>query len=379
MIYADYNATTPLGDDARLAMTAAFEVWGNPSSAHQVGRRANQLLGESREKVAKAAGVGRDQVVFTSGGSEANTLALMGSVFAQPRPFRLVTSDIEHSSVRDTAKWLQKEGVSVLSLSITRQGQLDLSQLKQILESAEPSLVSIMAANNETGVILPVPEIAALCKAFGVALHVDAVQTFGKLSPQFWNSADYVSISSHKIYGPKGVGALLLPTGKTLTPTHFGGAQEIKRRGGTENFLGIVGFAAACAALAPIESLSVVTALRDHFEERLLSEIEEVTIQGAESPRLPNTSNIRFCGISSEILLSAFDLDGLCVSAGSACSSGSISPSHVLLAMGLNPVEAKECLRFSWGKGTTPEQVDSAADIVIEHVKRIRARRKSSS
>lgn len=379
MIYADYNSTTPLCAPAREALVKALEVWGNPSSSHQVGRVANKWLHEAREKVAAAAGVSEHAVVFTSGGSEANTLAIMGSFFHNARPFRLVTTGVEHSSVRDTCKLLQSLGGSTLSIAVNREGELDIAAFADLVGRAEPNLVSVMAANNETGVIFPIPEIAEICRKADIALHVDAVQAFGKVPASFFAGADFVSVSSHKIYGPKGMGALLLPTGRQLVPTHYGGAQEIKRRGGTENLAGAIAFGAAAGLLSPEGDTGELESLRDRFEEKLLAEIPEVTIQGAKARRLPNTSNVRFIGITNEILLSAFDLDGLCVSAGSACSSGSISPSPVLLAMGLDPIEAKECVRFSWGRDTTADAVDRASELVVSHVKRIRSRRKTSS
>lgn len=378
-IYADYNSTTPMCTPAKEAMVKVLEVWGNPSSSHQIGRNANRWLQEAREKVARATGVSEHAVVFTSGGSEANTLAIMGSFFHNARPFRLITTGVEHSSVRDTCKLLQSLGGSTLSVAVNREGELDLAAFADLVERAEPNLVSIMVANNETGVIFPIPKIIDICRKVDVALHVDAVQAFGKVPTSFFLGADFISVSSHKIYGPKGIGALLLPTGKQLVSTHYGGAQEIKRRGGTENMLGAVAFGAAAALLSEPPQLSDLESLRDRFEETLLTELPEITIQGSKASRLPNTSNVRFIGIANEILLSAFDLDGLCVSAGSACSSGSISPSPVLLAMGLDPVEAKECVRFSWGRESTVDAVDMAAELVINHVKRIRSRRKATS
>lgn len=359
-------------------MQAAFGVWGNPSSSHQVGREAKEHLELARNKIAAAVGVRITDVVFTSGGSEANTLAIAGNFFNESLPFRIVTTGVEHSSVGDTIKWMQKQGTTTFTIPINRSGQLDLAQLAHLLDQASPQLVSIMAANNETGVIFPIPEISKLCKQWNVPLHVDAVQALGKIPAQFWNCADFISISSHKIYGPKGVGALLLPTQHSLVATHYGGSQEIKRRGGTENLLGIVGFGAATEEIYfLLEAAPKRKELRDLFESTLKSELDEIAIQGETAERIWNTSNIRFFGISNEILLSALDLDGLCVSAGSACSSGSISPSHVLLAMGLNPVEAKECVRFSWGTATTLADVEKSADIVINHVRRIRERRKT--
>lgn len=379
MIYADYNATTPLCTEAKDAVMLGLEEFGNPSSSHKMGQKAQKLLYQAREKVAFAAGVKPEALVFTSGGSEANSLALMGSYFGKTNPFRVVTTGVEHSSVRDTIKWMEGKGASILMLSVNSEGEINLDQVRKILEASEPEIVSIMAANNETGVLFPIPEIATICRELNIPLHVDAVQAFGKVPAETWKDVDFVSISAHKIYGPKGVGALLLPTGKQLVPTHYGGSQEVKRRGGTENLPGILGFGAAAERLTVAETATQIEALRDRFEERLLAQLDAISIQGSGTRRLSNTSNVRFAGISADVLLSALDLDGLYISAGSACSSGSISPSHVLLAMGLLPTEAKECVRFSWGRDSTAAQVDTAADLVVHHVRRIRVRHQSQA
>lgn len=374
MIYADYNATTPVGQAAQAAVQNALQTWGNPSSAHGVGRRANELLELARRQVAEALEVSPREVVFTSGGSEANSLALLGSYWQHGPDFRLLTSPVEHSSTRDTAKLVQKLGAEIAFCALSPNGELDLAAFQAQLESFKPHLVSLMTANNETGILFPVDQIAEICRQQSIPFHTDAVQALGKMPVGAWTDADFISVSSHKVYGPKGIGALIVRGTRQLVPTHYGGSQEIKRRGGTENILGIAGFGAACANLS--KPSSQLETLRNQFEDKLLSSLESLVIQGGTAKRGPNTSNIRFPGISAEILLSAFDLEGLCVSAGSACSSGSLSPSPVLLAMGLTPQEAKECVRFSWGYQTTEAEVDTAASIVINVVTRIRSRRK---
>ncbi len=371
--YADYNATTQPGVAATEAMARAMELWGNPSSAHQIGREATEMIEKARRDVAQAAGVETKEVVFTSGGAEANSLVLLGSLFLA-REFRLLTSTVEHSSVRGALDFIQGRGGQVKSLKVNGQGELNLSEFQNELDQYRPSLVSLMAANNETGVLFPIAEIAKACAQAQIPLHTDAVQAYGKTEASLWNEADFISLSGHKIYGPKGIGALIVRRGRQIISTHFGGTQELKRRGGTQNTIGIAGFGGACSELLQGDKLGS-SSLRDRFEERLLNELDAVSIQGKGAKRVPNTSNVRFTGVTAEVLMPALDLDGVCVSAGSACSSGSITPSHVLLEMGFTPQEAKECIRFSWGRPTTEGEVDTVADLVISHVKRIRARR----
>lgn len=377
MVYADFNATTPLGPLAKQAMLKAMEFWGNPSSAHTLGRKAAELISESRNAVAQAAGVLPDEVVFTSGGSEANTLALFGSYYKEKQNFRLVSSRMEHSSMRGSMKALAEIGAQILYVRVLPSGGVDLNHLEELLKEFQPHLVSLMAANNETGVILPTSRIAALCKQAGVKFHTDAVQAFGKLAPSHWNEADFISLSGHKIHGPKGIGALIVRKGNQLLPTHFGGAQEIKRRGGTENVIGIAGFGGAALELPTPEALLAIENLRNAMEQTLAFRLEPITIQGRSEMRVPNTSNLRFPTIPSQVILGALDLDGICVSAGSACSSGSISPSHVLLEMGMGVEDARECLRVSLGKTTTKADVDALTDAIIGHVERIRNRRQA--
>jgi cysteine desulfurase len=257
-------------------------------------------------------------------------------------------------------------------------GELDLTHFVERLESFHPTLVSLMAANNETGIVFPIADVLAHCAVREIPVHVDAVQAFGKLPLSSFQGADFLSLSSHKIYGPKGTGALVLRSGRKLIRTQAGGSQETKRRGGTENVSGIAGFGAACGELPPAAIVgSTLRGLRDRFEKRVLSAIEEVSVNGASVERLPNTTSLRVTGIPAEVLLGALDLDGVCISAGSACSSGSLSPSHVLLALGLSATAARECLRVSWGRDSTAGEVDTVADLVIDHVKRIRARKRN--
>lgn len=378
LIYADHNATTPVGPMAREAMIQALDHWGNPSSSHGIGRQARELLEKARQQVATSCAVQTKEVVFTSGGSEANAQCLLGLHFGR-EDFRLLSSETEHSSVRDCVGFLEKRGVGVSRVRILPSGAIDLDHLREMLAEHRPHLVSLMAANNETGVALPTLEVAALCREYGALFHCDCVQSFGKMPAEEWNIADLVSISSHKIYGPKGVGAMLIKGDQKLVPLPFGGTQEVKRRGGTQNMVGIIGFGAAAEELVKLHPGERLQQVRDRFERKILEQLEDVTVNGAGATRVANTSNLRFPGIVSEVLLSILDLSGVCVSAGSACSSGSISPSSVLMAMGLSKDEARECLRFSWGRDTTEEEVDRVASLVIDHVKRIRSRHSKGS
>jgi cysteine desulfurase len=373
MIFADNNSTTQPSETTLAWIREASETWGNPSSAHRLGRKALELLEKSRIQVAKLAGVEPQEVVFTSGGSEANSLALCGTFYSTPG-FRLLTSGVEHSSIRDCAHFLKNQKALINLLPVDSNGLPSLEELELKLRNFKPHLASLMTANNETGVVFPIPEIIQLCKAYGVPFHTDAVQALGKIPSDFWNQADLISLSAHKINGPKGCGALIIRGNLQLTATHFGGSQEVKRRGGTENLMGIAGFGGACFDKLRGETPSTEI-LRDRFENHLIQNLEGIHIQGYKSPRLSNTSNVRFEGVLSEILLGALDLDGIYVSAGSACSSGSISPSHVLLEMGLSHSEAKECLRFSWGRFSTEEEVDITSKAVVNHVLRIRQRK----
>lgn len=374
MIYADYNATSPLCDGAKTWMAQAFEFWGNPSSSHRPGRKALELINKSRESVSELLGVPANDIVFTSGGSEANTLALMGTALDIGKGFKLLTSLVEHSSIKDTLVPLRKMGAEIEYLQVNRQGQLSLQELEEKLQNFKPHLVSLMTANNETGVIFPIPAILELCLKYNSLLHTDAVQGLGKLDPSFYRNAHLVSVSAHKIYGPKGIGALIVKKGTPLVATHYGGSQEIKRRGGTENVIGILGFGGAAQELLADQGAQDLHLVRDHFENLLAQNLDGIEIQGKKEPRIPNTSNIRFQGIASEVLLGALDLERICISAGSACSSGSISPSHVLINMGFTESEAKECVRFSWGKTSSLGVVEEVAQKVVGHVNRIRAR-----
>jgi len=355
-IYLDHNATTPVRSAAVEAMTACLGGEpGNPSSLHRFGRAARELREAARERVAAAAGSEPAAVVFTSGGTEANNLALRG-VGAR----HVVSVATEHESVLDTLRDLERAGVGVTVLPVQSSGMVDVERLEASLRP-DTDLVSVMAANNETGVLQPLAEIGARCRERGVLFHTDAVQCFGKSPFSFRGSAfDLASISSHKIGGPKGVGALLVRDGVTLRPLATGGGQERALRPGTENLPGIVGFGKAAE-----EATSELEAVRGRWEglrKRLEGEIRAVfgdsCVNGAETERLSNTTNVTFPGIDGEAMLVALDLEGIAVSTGAACRAGAAEPSHVLLAMGRTRDEAAASIRFSLGPGTTASDIE---------------------
>jgi cysteine desulfurase len=359
-VYLDWNATAPLRPEARAAMAAAWDLLGNPSSVHAEGRHARRLVEDARSAVAAAIGALPRNVVFTSGGTEANALALApGLRAASGKPVaRLVVSAIEHTSVlaggRFTAEAISKVGV-------TKSGVVDLDHLRRLLASAAPALVSIMAANNETGAIQPVAGAAEIVHAAGSILHVDAIQAFGKI-PLYIKSlgADIVTLSAHKIGGPKGVGALVLADGLAgLEPLLRGGGQELGRRAGTENVAGIAGFGAAVkAAMGAPESDAVrLEALRNRLESGL-RQTPGLVVFSADAPRLPNTTLFTAPGLKAETAVIGFDLEGIAVSSGSACSSGKVQPSHVLEAMGFGPKLAQGAVRLSLGWSTSEADID---------------------
>ena len=360
-VYLDWNATTPLRPEAAAAMSQAMEDAGNPSSVHAEGRRARRLIEDARCSVAKALNTDSAFVVFTSGGTESNATALAPSLCRRGgEPVRrLLVSAVEHASVLAGGRFAA-EAIEVLP--VDRQGRLDLDALAKCLRGGPSALVSLMAANNETGAIQPVEQAAALVHGANGILHVDAIQMFGKIALDL-NAlqADLLSISAHKLGGPKGVGALIMRDDITL-PLLRGGGQERGRRAGTENVLGIAGFgAAAAAAAAEMDTVMPrVEALRDRLEAGL--QAVGAVVFAAQSPRLPNTSLVSAAGLRSETVLIALDLGGIAVSSGSACSSGKIQPSHVLAAMDVDSALARGAIRFSLGWTTTEEDIDRAIE-----------------
>jgi len=354
-IYLDWNAAAPLREEARAAALAAFDLVGNPSSVHGEGRAARHLIEQAREHVAALVGAAPRNVVFTSGGTEANMLALVPTAARD----RLLVSAIEHPSVLAGGRF---PAGSVEQLPVTGSGEVDLAALERRMAAREGrALVSLMLANNETGVVQPVSQAASLIHAAGGTLHVDAVQAAGRI-PCDINllGADFLTLSGHKIGAPKGVGALVGRTPVSVDPLVKGGGQERGLRGGTENVAGIAGFgAAAAAARAGLASARArMAALRERLEAGLKAASPQVIIFGAQSERLPNTTLFAVAGMKAETAVIAFDLAGVAVSAGAACSSGKVQPSHVLAAMGVPPHLAGAAVRVSLGPSTTESEVE---------------------
>jgi cysteine desulfurase len=339
--YLDHNATSPLRESVKQAMGAAMDVDGNASSVHREGRLARKLLDDSREAIARSIGVIAPMISFTSGGSEANNLAIKSAPVQ-----RLLVSAIEHPAVIEAAKSAR---LPAEFIPVTPQGAVDLEALAKLLEGPK-ALVSVMLANNETGVVQPIREIAALAQAHGALVHTDAVQALGKIPVNFGLlGVDMMTLAAHKVGGPTGIGALVVRDGLALEPLIHGGGQELRRRAGTENLVGIAGFAAVAQ-----ERLLEVKALRDDLESKL----EGAVIFGQAAERLPNTTCFAMPGMSAETLLMNFDLEGVAVSSGSACSSGKVTRSHVLTAMGVAPELASAAIRISLGWSTVPEHIE---------------------
>lgn len=362
--YFDHNATSPVAPEVLQALTGAMaEVYGNASSIHYFGQAAKQRLESGRRRIAGRIGCTAREVVFTSGGTESDNLAIFGIARSWPGS-HIITSSIEHPAVLNSCARLEREGFEVTYLPVAAPDAV-ASALRP-----NTSLVTIMHANNETGVLQPVREIAELTKKAGVAFHCDAVQTMGRL-PVTVNDigADLISMSGHKFGAPKGIGALFVKHGVSLDPILYGGHHERDRRAGTENVPGAVALAAAAELSFEWGSLAL---LRDRLESGILRRIPQAFVNGAGCDRLPNTTNIRFDGIEGEAMVIALDLRGYAVSSGSACSSGAVEPSHVLLAMGLSPEDARSSVRFSLGPGNTVEQVDGLIEAVVESVAHLR-------
>jgi cysteine desulfurase len=359
-VYLDWNATTPLRREARQAMAAAWDLCGNPSSVHAEGRRARRLVEEARAAVAKAVGVLPRNIIFMSGGTEANALALTPGLRAPAgKPVeRLLVSAIEHPSVLAGGRFPAE---AVTTIGVTRAGVVDIGDLSAMLASGPPALVSVMAANNETGAIQPVAEVAEIVHAAGGLLHVDAIQALGKIPFDIKvMGADIATLSAHKIGGPKGVGAVVVAEGVAgLEPLLRGGGQELGRRAGTENVAGIVGFGAAVeTAVAASEKDAVrLERLRNRLETGL-RETTGAIVFSDQTPRLPNTTLFTVPGLKAETAVIGLDLEGVAVSSGSACSSGKVQPSHVLEAMGFSGKLAQGAVRLSLGWSTTEADID---------------------
>jgi cysteine desulfurase len=380
----DANATTPVLPEVLEAMQPFWiERHGNPSSAHQAGQRTRAAVEHARGAVAALLHCTAREIVFTSGGTESDNLALSGVLqpFLQRRePAHLITTQMEHHAVLFAAESLELRGVEVTYLAPDRNGVISPADFEPALRP-HTRLVSIMLANNETGAIQPVGKLARIAKAHGALVHTDAVQAAAKLpldlSGEFKN-VDLLSISGHKMYAPQGTGALFVRKGIELTPLLYGGPHERQRRAGTENVPGIVGLGRAAELAQEWLNSSApqnLAALRDRLEQGLLAAIPGARINSAQAPRVPNTTNLLIDGIDAEALLIALDLQGIASSFGAACMSGATEPSHVLLAMGLTPAEARASLRLSLSRLTTPEEIDRALEIIPAAVGRLRSLR----
>ncbi len=374
-VYLDHNASTPLDPRVLEAMLPILsEAFGNPSSLHWFGQRARAAVEEARVQAASLIGATPAEVVFTASGTEADNLALRGVATRAREPRRkLVVTAVEHHAVLNTARALAEEGFPVETVRVDAEGRVDLDDLRAKVDD-RTALVSIMLANNETGVVQPVAEAAGLARERGALVHCDAVQAAGKVPVDVRTlDVDLLTLSAHKIYGPKGVGLLYVRRGTPMKALVRGGAQERNRRAGTENVAGIVGLGAA--SLLAREHLEAdgarLRGLRDRFEAELLA-IAGAARNGAE-PRVPNTTNVSFAGTEAEGLLMALDLMGVAVSTGAACAAGGIEPSHVLRAMGLPAERVQASLRFSLGRATTEAQLARAAEGVRAAVERQRA------
>lgn len=352
-IYMDYNATAPIRETVIETAAAAMSTIGNPSSVHSVGRLARGLVEQARIKVAALAGARARDVTFCSGGTEANNTVILGSGCSS-----LIISTIEHDCGLAAADGFDKPR---FDLPVTQNGVVELSELRRLLaEAPRPALVSVMMANNETGVIQPVHDIVQVAQEFGARVHTDAVQAAGKISlDMVAMGADYLTLSSHKIGGPQGVGAIVTAPTAPLKPLIKGGGQELGRRSGTENVAGVAGFGvAAIEAMDDIIDAERQRAMRDRFEAAVRKHANDAVIVGGDGPRLANTSCIAMPGVKGETQVMHFDLKGICLSSGSACSSGKVKVSHVLTAMGYEPAIAESSIRVSIGRLTTDSEVD---------------------
>ena len=376
-VYLDYNATTPVAPEVLDAMLPYFtHAYGNASSIHSPGQEARLAVENARESVASLIGAKPAEIVFTSGGTEADNLAIFGVAPGATGKRHVITSAIEHHAVLHACEKLQSDGVDVTFLPVGSEGIVDPEDVRRALRP-ETALISVMHANNELGTIQPIQEIGAIAREADIYFHTDAVQTAGKM-PIDVNTlgVDLLSISAHKIYGPKGTGALFVKSGTRLEPILFGGHHERDRRPGTENVAGIVGMgrASAIAARSVIDTASRIAVLRDRLENSLLTAIPQCGVNGRRDMRTANTSNMTISFAEGESLVIALDLRGVACSTGAACSSGAVEPSHVLKAIGLSPEDGRSSVRFSLGRETTAAEIDFVIDVIpaaVDHLREL--------
>ena len=373
--YLDNNATTKPAPEVVEAMLPYLTEWyGNPSSMHRFGQRSRQAIDEARGQVAALIGCAEAELLFTGGGTEAVNTAVRGLFAARAPRRKIVTSTVEHSATRELCHQLVKEGGEVVEIAVDRGGALDLDALAAAVDDAA-ALVTLMWANNETGVLFPVDQVAQICRARRVPFHCDGTQAVGKIPVDVAAlGVDAMSLAAHKFHGPKGAGALYARRGLRYRPLLVGGPQERSRRGGTENVPGIVGMgkAAELARSALPEMGTRVAALRDRLERDILARIPDTHVNGRTDQRLPNTTNVGFTRLEAEAILLLLSEQGVCASAGAACSSGSLEPSHVLKAMGIDPKVAHGAIRFSLSRYTTEAEVDRALEVLPAVIDRLR-------
>ena len=358
--YFDSNATTSVAPEVLQAMLPYLtEKWGNPSSPYRLGKNLVGPIEAARESVAALIGANSAEIIFTSCGTESINTAITSCLYSQPAKRHIVTTAVEHSATKNCCAALEERGYEVTYLPVNRDGSLDLKLFEQSLR-ADTAVVSIMWANNETGVLFPISKIATMCRQRGILIHTDAVQTPGKLKIEVNElGVDLLSLSAHKLHGPKGVGLLYVRKGTPFQALIVGGHQEEGNRGGTENVPYMVAFgrAAEVARAATVQAQQKLAALRDALESEIFAKIPHTARNGAKEPRLPNTTSIAFAGVEAEALLMMLDQLNICASSGSACTTGSVAPSHVLTAMGLSPLEARSTIRFSLDYETSGEDI----------------------
>jgi cysteine desulfurase len=376
-IYFDYAATTPTHSEVVEAMLPYFsEIYGNPSSIHSYGQEARGAVEDARAKVAELIGAGSESIYFCSGGTEADNFALKCIAFAnEAKGNHIVTSSIEHHAIMETCKYLAKKGFKITYLPVDKYGMVDPADVQKAITD-KTILISVMHANNEVGTIQEIAEIGKIARNAEIYFHTDAVQTSGHIPVDVREfGVDLLSMSAHKLYGPKGVGAIYIKKGTRIVPFVHGGEQESRKRAGTENVPGIVGFGkAAELALEDMDSEAKrLIPLRDKLIDGLLGKIDHSHLNGHPVNRLPNNVNISFEFVEGESMLLNLDFGGICASTGSACSSASLEPSHVLLAMGLNHEQAHGSLRFSLGRLTTEEDIDTVLDVFPPIVAKLRS------
>jgi len=375
MIYLDNNATTAIDPQVLDAMLPYLrEQYGNPSSAYSFGKKVARAIDQAREQVASLVHCDPAEIVFTSCGTESDNSAIQSALLIDRDRKHIVTSKVEHSAILKQAETLARRGYEISWLDVDEHGQLDLSALEQAIRP-DTAIVSLMWANNETGVLFPIEEIAAICQRKQTIFHTDAVQAVGKVPIDLGSGAiQFLSLSGHKLHAPKGVGVLYVNRRARFNPFLIGGSQEEKRRGGTHNTASIVGLgkAAELAAQHLAEENTRVKNMRDRFEQEVMARISGIQINGDPDRRLPNTANLAIEGADSEALLMLLDQKGVCCSAGSACTAGALEPSHVLRAMGFSTERARASLRFSFGRFNTEQEVSSAIGILETAVEKVR-------